>query len=333
MQQKHIVSIDGLRALAALSVFLQHLVQQFSSGKFSSSLGWAGVTMFFLLSGFCIHYSQVKLQNNLGQRNLDYREFAKRRLLRLFPAYFVVLLISCWLGQYFQTNVINRCHGLHDFLMHLFFVHNLSPDTFYSINGVFWSLAIEVQFYLIYALFYQRFRFTLQESAYFFACGLTWYFFVSVAFVEPWRGVLQKSFIATFWIWHLGAVMAKMFVQKKNSIEKKHFGLVLAASVTVLLVDPVIFRLHLIYWIGPLVFAVFVWKSLAFKTPGVLNFIGKISYSLYLLHPVAIALAIGWIRIYPQYWSFPLGLALASIGYYILEAPFINLRKRAIGAI
>jgi peptidoglycan/LPS O-acetylase OafA/YrhL len=329
MNQKHIVALDGLRAIAALAVFSQHISQQFAHGQLPNSLGWAGVTLFFLLSGFCIHYPKALSQN--GQiRTLDFKEFAKRRLLRIFPAYIAVLLISYSIGQYQETNLLGKYHGSHDFWMHIFFIHNLSPDTFYSINAVFWSIAIEIQFYLIYALFYQYFRFTLKESALFFVLGLACYCLVSLVFSSPWREVLQRSFVATFWIWHLGAVMATMFAHREGRVNKAHYGLVLVALVLVCTVDPVIFRLHVVYWIGPLVFAVFIWKTLAFTTPGILNYIGKISYSLYLLHPIAIALAIGWIGVYPQYWALPLGLTLAAGGYYTLEAPFIKLRQSKI---
>lgn len=329
MKHTHIVAIDGLRAVAALSVFLQHLLQQFAPGQFPNSLGWAGVTLFFLLSGFCIHYPQAQSRQT-GRHGLDIGQFGKRRLLRIFPAYFAALLISCWVGQYHPSNLVGPYHGLDDFWMHVFFVHNLRPETFYSINAVFWSIAIEIQFYLIYAFFYRQFRFTLKECALFFCIGLAWYFAVSVAVAEPWRGLLQRSFVSTFWIWHLGAVMATLFVRKESHVSKANYGLVLLASVLVLIWDPVIFRLHIIYWFGPLVLAVFIWKTFAFKTPNALNHVGRISYSLYLFHPVAIALVMGWAFVYPQSWAILLGLALATTGYYALESPFIALSKRKV---
>jgi len=79
-----------------------------------------------------------------------------------------------------------------------------------------------------------------------------------------------------------------------------------------------------------LLFAAFIWKSLAFNTPSGLNYIGKISYSLYLLHPVAIVLVMFWGGEYPQYWVVPLALMLAVVGYYSLERPFISFNKRRL---
>ena len=329
MKIKHIIAIDGIRAIAALSVFLQHILQQFSSEKFPINFGWAGVTLFFLLSGFCIHYTQAQTRQ-MGCSDLDIRYFWKRRLFRIFPVYFASLLISLCLGQYQQSNLVGQYHGSFDFWMHFFFVHNLNPMTFYSINAVFWTIAIEMQFYLIYTLFYRYFKFSLKECALFFCIGLVWYAIISVALVEPWRGVLQRSFVSTFWIWHLGATMATIFISKEGSIDKTNYGLLVVLTFIVLIWDPVVFRLHIVYWVGPLLFAVFIWKSLAFNTPSGLNYIGKVSYSLYLLHPVAIVLVMFWGGEYPQYWVVPLALMLAVVGYYSLERPFISFNKRRL---
>ena len=113
MKPKHIASIDALRAVAALSVLFQHIVQQFEPGLFPmlgvnpSWLGWAGVTIFFLLSGFCIHYPQALLEGEQGKSKLNNIRFARHRFFRIYPAYVVAIFISLLVGYFVKTNLIN----------------------------------------------------------------------------------------------------------------------------------------------------------------------------------------------------------------------------------
>ena len=63
--------------------------------------------------------------------------------------------------------------------MHMFFLHTLDPDTFFSVSGVFWSLAVEIHFYVLFPLLVvagRRFRLACTALALVYACAATWYF-------------------------------------------------------------------------------------------------------------------------------------------------------------
>src|SRR4051812_39737375 len=90
---------DGLRALAAVSVFFYHLVARdgrpLSShwGKYVFVMN-LGVPMFFMLSGFLLYRPFVAARFH-GQRSLSTREFWRRRALRILPGFWVALTVLC----------------------------------------------------------------------------------------------------------------------------------------------------------------------------------------------------------------------------------------------
>ena len=91
-----------------------------------------GVDMFFVLSGYTM---MLTWRDGVW-------DFLKRRFLRIYPAFFVAVVI--W-------SAINR-PSADEIPGHLFFVNNMDPVHIKSINVVFWSLAVEMQFYMLFPL-------------------------------------------------------------------------------------------------------------------------------------------------------------------------------------
>ena len=149
--------LTGLRGLAALWVALWHLwgfagrpVYGFDLGGRHVDLtplirtGWAGVDIFFVLSGFVLGlaFCQAWLGNRPPLRPGDY---FRRRLLRVLPAYYVqILLLVLMLAL---TGA--RLPSLGDLLPQLLMIHNIlgSPDS--QLNPVYWTLPVEFDFYLL----------------------------------------------------------------------------------------------------------------------------------------------------------------------------------------
>jgi peptidoglycan/LPS O-acetylase OafA/YrhL len=105
------------------------------------SMGGLGVPIFFVLSGFLIHYTY--------SRSSDSRisTFWWRRWWRICPPYLAALIAFALWGGFFW-----HARGRQDFFYHLLLIHNFNDRTFFSINGSFWSLAHEWQFYALYPL-------------------------------------------------------------------------------------------------------------------------------------------------------------------------------------
>ena len=149
---KYRADIDGLRALAVGVVVLSHLQVPGFNGGFS------GVDVFFVISGFLI---TTYLVEKLSQGSLSLREFYFRRAKRILPMALLVLVITVGASFYF-LNGVKATQVATDSFWSAIFLENLhliqqSADYFnhgFAVSPVqhYWSLAVEEQFYLVFPL-------------------------------------------------------------------------------------------------------------------------------------------------------------------------------------
>jgi len=147
--------LDAGRAIAISLVTGFHLWRHFGSPHFYVgpfdlygilAHGYVGVELFFVISGYAIMMTWSR-QN--GDWRIRTRKFLLARLLRIYPTYAVAVLL--WIVLVRQ-GIAPKPTGLKDIVTHLTFTHTFFPETFFSISGVMWSLAVEVQFYLLFPL-------------------------------------------------------------------------------------------------------------------------------------------------------------------------------------
>ncbi len=148
--------IDVLRGFAAVSVIVYHVIEHLNWAAFPASgpaiwfrLGWMSVDAFFVVSGFVITMSAVRGYSKHVSKRAFRREYLRRRLTRIVPLHYLTCLV-------FAVFVLPALLSIPDIGFHLWthaaFVHNWHPATQGSINGVNWSLGVEMQFYLIVML-------------------------------------------------------------------------------------------------------------------------------------------------------------------------------------
>ena len=214
-------SIDALRGIAALGVVLYHALMQTASAvpnnlfrwpvkllQFVSSFGYIGVFLFFVISGFCIHLQWAKSRATQQPQAIEFSSFWQRRIRRLYPPYLIAFALFMLMAA--LTTGINVTHFLvYDVVMHLLMLHNLDPNTCYSINGVFWTLAIEEQLYLAYfLLLFLRTRWGWGPTL--LVCALArvgWFLFSHAAWVTTGTGIPVPEAAASHWFtWALGAI-------------------------------------------------------------------------------------------------------------------------------
>ena len=147
-------SLDVFRGLAALAVCLFH----FSRGGFvpdgilarGFKYGYLGFDVFFVISGFVIPLALNRTGYVLG----DYGVFLRRRFLRLYPAFLVAGFLA--MGLWYASSLHPAFHGTRPHLTAMEGVGNLTLTADLLglpwINPVYWTLAIEVQYYLLIGL-------------------------------------------------------------------------------------------------------------------------------------------------------------------------------------
>lgn len=216
-----LLTIDFLRGIAALSITIAHAhgnspiawseIQSswWNLLLFPFSLGIARVYLFFIISGFSIHlrYAKSKLQNK-ADKQLEFLSFWKRRLWRLYPTYFVALLIYVIAGLLLGKIIVNW-FLVYDVTLHLLMLHNIDARTVYSLNGAFWTLAVEEQIYLAYfLLLYLREKFGWKKTLLIaFGLRVAWFFFVPIVFsFTGFKIPAVESSVGTWCLWILGAI-------------------------------------------------------------------------------------------------------------------------------
>jgi peptidoglycan/LPS O-acetylase OafA/YrhL len=109
-----------------------------------AAFGYAGVDLFFAVSGFAM---MLTWAGRAHKSDHPVASFYAARAERIIPPYFVAVGFFSAMSA---AGVFQFSHGAWDVLSHLTFIHTLFPTTFFSVSGVFWSLAVEVQFYLLF---------------------------------------------------------------------------------------------------------------------------------------------------------------------------------------
>lgn len=263
-------SVDMLRGLAALFVCIFHFTngnQDFLSNHFwlkqIGSHGWVGVEIFFIISGYIIPYSLKKDEYKLR----DFSKFLSKRLARLEPPYFISILILILLnylgtyspyykGQHYDINY-------HNLLLHVFHLNDLLKEPW--LNPVYWTLAIELQFYLLIGL-----TFTLIDSRKSLVFVLT-----LLCFLLPTMLEIPSTVFKYIPYFSLGILI---FKRKSNKNQKQY---------TVFLELLLLVIIYLQFSVIPFIASTFSWliisSSINWNNKWLLK-LGTISYSFYLIH-------------------------------------------------
>lgn len=366
-------SIDALRGAAALGVVLYHAVEQgdkvVPNGlakypvrlfQLGSSFGYIGVFLFFVISGFCIHLQWARARASNQEPHIRFGAFWKRRIRRLYPPYILALLIFLFMTATSAGISVTRFF-VYDIVLHLLMLHNLDPKTCYSINGVFWTLAIEEQLYLAYFLLLflrRRWGWGLTLAVCLLA-RVGWMVFSHVVWLKTGIGVPVPEAAASHWFtWALGAIGVEAWlglIKLPKWSRDLRLGTVLivgASAVSYFL--PSIsketiwhdfgwFVMHPIWGIGffivvnRAVLAENAWIRQA-KLPSLISVfttLGVFSYSIYLTHELTIMESWRWIE--PQSWQIqnvflvivPATILVAWIFFWFCERPFMSRKMPA----
>ena len=281
---------------------------------FWGRIGWMGVDLFFSISGFVISLSAWSLFERHGAAWGKY--FWQRRITRIAPLYLVTMAVFVTLIQPQWLSLAPAKVAWHG-ITHLLFIHNLFPGTHGSINGANWSIGVEMQFYfLIYCVLPWIIRASLLKlAAAFFAIAWTWRLLVFLLLSEHDAFAIFQyttQLPGTLDQFGLGVLLCKIVVDPRYAGValwlKNHPVMVLLGSILCCSLMLTVFKANARYWDIPwmvvffrtaigaaalallLVAMTWPWRApRLFARP--LDFLGEISYGLYLWHlPVILSL-------------------------------------------
>jgi peptidoglycan/LPS O-acetylase OafA/YrhL len=145
----YIPELQGLRGIAVLAVVIYHCHPRLEGTwiHYASLWGWAGVNLFFVLSGFLI--TSILLEAR--EKPHYFRNFYARRALRIWPVYVLVLAAVYLQAPWFVGGPVVAAVKAAPWLAYIFFVQNLFHLSLPPAIGPTWSLAIEEQYYFLWA--------------------------------------------------------------------------------------------------------------------------------------------------------------------------------------
>ncbi len=233
--QLHKISLDLLRALAILLVLGRH---SFTDGLWRW-IGWSGVDLFFVLSGFLV--SGLIFQEVQTRSDVRLGRFLVRRALKIYPSFYLFLMVSV-LASWMAGKQVE----ISQLLSEIFYVQSYFDGLWMHT----WSLAVEEHFYLIFALavaFWQRKGLPIRTGVTMKWLGGILLFWVAIRCGYCWSHRFETSFDFTAThmradgIW-LGVILSFSYhfgsLQQWIVLRKGAFGLSFAIAVAMLLLFP-----------------------------------------------------------------------------------------------
>ena len=306
---QRVASIDFLRGLSCLGILLYHVRVDLWVGwrelsnfpesytAFERAVAWLSVPapflghailLFFLISGFCIHYPQT------NGSTPNWNSYLLRRFFRIYPPYFVAVALTVaitylchllWNDETWDPSRIWRVLSL---------TQNYPPGKGQLLsNPSLWTIPLEMEFYVLYPLAF-IFFFKLKSSLLWIVTG----FLSALSVYLSSQGVAWTSFTALFFwpVWLLGAWTAQLYHDNRlQSLSYWKVVPVLSLSLALSLAS----RLQgWDAWIQYLLWTCFylclLFLSLSWRNPSsnsvlralyhLLSWLGKISFSVYLVH-------------------------------------------------
>jgi peptidoglycan/LPS O-acetylase OafA/YrhL len=352
---KRFTPIDALRGIAALLVVWQHTAESFVKipnigqngtelADISTSLdfGRIGIMCFFLISGYVIPYSFSTSSSK------PIRHFAIRRVFRLYPAYWLsLILITLYLtfiNTPFSTSTV---------------IANITMlQSFFSqphMIGLYWTLQVELIFYGLCALLFY-FRLLNQSRIIMLLISLFFMLFVMTQSSQALFG-LKINFSKEFQLFpyllstmFLGSLYRKLHETQAQDTQIKRYvllatfmclGLPLFLLMTSLFgfdLTPDAFRFGISHSLAFLLF--YIGVKVMKKPYGLFIWLGTISYSIYLLHPIILQAFVRFVLKSQSpfvqslhlsiYLVITMGLSIicATLVYNLVEKPAINLGRK-----
>jgi len=356
-------NLNGLRFIAALMVLICHIElfkKYFHLNNFRENtrfLGFLGVDLFFVLSGFLITFLLIKEKEFFGK--INFKNFYLRRILRIWPLYYLIVLLSLFVLPNFNVFFINgdffRFESKIETVKIILLFILILPNVLYLIKPVTfsaqtWSIGVEEQFYLIWPLFVQKFKnfkilFILIILVYWIVywllkCNL----FDNINYIE-----LIRSFYTLFKmdVLSVGALGAVLYNEKNKICVFINSNYVFIISIIILCLMYLILPneikfLRIFYAFLFLILILNLISNQHLKNlfeNKIFNHLGKISYGIYMYHQILIVLVINIVlkcfkniglleNIIIYSFSIILTLLFSHFSYVYFETPLLNFKNK-----
>lgn len=344
----YIPGLNGLRAIAAISVVIGH-VTSFTSFNFNLSkvnVGFDGVTLFFVISGFLITY--LLLLEKQKTNNIEIKKFYVRRILRIWPIYYLVI-IFCLIVALFYDGISDIFTST--LFYYIFFAANVPMVLHIGISIIvhYWSIGVEEQFYLFWPWIIKLVHNKIIPITIIIIC--IFFLIKSGSWLFLGKSSLLYKFLAVtrFHCMLIGAVGAILYINNNfvfiSIMNNKWLQLFAWVSMVVLTFNIISLPAPLSAEITAVISLIIIIGQVIPSANKIINlenrfldFLGKISYGIYVIHPLVILL-FSFVYKYLILSTFNQTIVvylsvilttiiLSFLSYEYFEKPFLKLKKQ-----
>ncbi|MCB4798326.1 acyltransferase family protein [Neotamlana laminarinivorans] len=326
--------IDIVRGIAAMLVLFQHYMENsydffIHTGEEYINFGLFGVIVFFIISGFVIPFSV--------QKRFDLKTFVKKRILRIYPAYLFVFLLCLFLGFFikipYYRNLL-QSDTSNTIIFNLLLIQEYVKIP--SVLGVSWTLSLEFFWYFMFSLFF--FKYGNNANKLIKGSSVFIILIALLSFLVEKRLPLGRFLLIHFAV--IGYYCFENYLKKKQNFKRTILIQVLVFNFALFIGfyyfqhKTISYFCELLSWNLAYIFFFLFYFYFDYLRNKTMEYLGKISYSVYLLHtPVYL--------LYKYYFGKVSGLEIilvtaicivfSALSYHYIEEPFVALGRRKIG--
>ena len=364
-------NLNGVRFVAALGVIAHHVEQSknmysldniYTNSFVGGVFGKLGIIMFFVLSGFLITYLLLKEKEKTG--TISVRNFYIRRIFRIWPLYYMIIFLGIFILPHFSFfNIPYYSDHVNDFWwlklgLFLFFVPNVADMLFRSAPAPFinqtWSVGVEEQFYIMWPWIVRYSKNILTVLI-----RIIVFYFLVRGTLEVWHHMRADNRVITninyFWEYFciddmaMGGIMAWILFNKKEKALKFLFHKYTQVVTYLFLIFLTVRGIsvpYITFEVYAVPFAIMIINLaankntlLTFNNP-VLDYLGKVTYGLYMYHGIAIVLAIRGVMAWVPKQDLVMGniiiygitfgscILMTILSYEFFEKPFLKAKVK-----
>jgi len=355
-------NLNGIRFIAALLVIVQHIEQIKNLLGFDNNLqnktilmiGGLGVVLFFVLSGFLITY--LLLTEEAQTATISIKDFYLRRILRIWPLYYLVIGLSFFLYPHIPfLDMADWSAAAPEnfwlkFAIFFFFLPNIALIWFtpFPFASQTWSIGVEEQFYLIWPILIKKAKDReLLLWAIILGYTLLRGWVEALKYIDGanqnWNYVYLVLFSFKIQCMAIGGLFALILFKQARIVQflftrpVQILTFVLTGGLILLGIEVPFFQNEFFAFLFGILLI-----NLAANKKSILNLehpilhdMGKISYGLYMYHPLAIVVSVrslsllgitNWVLQYA--YTVLLTIIIAALSYQFFEKPFIKMKGR-----
>lgn len=364
--RRYFPNLNSLRFIAASLVIIHHIESHKAFFKlnnlyqinFFEIVGKLGVVLFFVMSGFLI--TSLLLKEHQENNSISFKKFYMRRILRIWPLYYLTILMGFYVYPYIPffsdpyqdlyVNVLESRSSNIYYYLSIFANLGVVKHGLISYTSHVWSIATEEQFYLIWPLLFSIFHKRLLQMM-----VIVIIFYWSIKYINYKPQIINRLFekefaenLRDFWYFFnincmaIGGIFA--YILHKNYMVVKlllnQYTFYIATFTTVIFLSIGINFGFFHYEIYCVLFGVIISnlafnpkfkKTLEFK---ITNYLGTISYGLYMLHLPVLLIAIKIGHYFNSYYLLPYtitfggSILISHLSYKYFETPFLKLKSK-----